>query len=345
MRVADAVHLARGTLLLAVALVTSACQQGDSPAHDALADAVDPLCIADVYGDSTGEIPFEDFERAYKEAGCSFSARCGESPDETTCLARATSSSWSWFSPDVTAAIRAGYVTYNARHAKACIDALAATPCLRTDAESKKVDQLCSGITEGTVRSGGICRIAEECVSQVCDGSSCYGTCKGDAPPIVQACLGGSCTSERGCGDNMYCDEERRCVALKGEGDDCTTFDDNSFACQPGLACVWGSHVDAECVRIPSLGQACVFGMCDLATTCDPTTSTCQPPRQLGEACAAKNQCVWDHFCDPNTGTCTKRPSVGQACTLDSWCSGGACDLDTQKCVEVKPNGPKCRWD
>jgi hypothetical protein len=328
-------HLVRAQLLLAVALATSACQ----PAHDAPADAVDPLCIADIYGDTAGEIPFEDIERAFDEASCKAFVRCGHDPDEATCLARLAS--YSLVSPELEADIREGTVTYSARHAKACFDSISAQPCLRTDAELKKRLQRCGGMFEGTVRNGGRCRSDSECISQDCDDSC---TCKGDTPPFVQACLGGTCTGVRGCDDNMYC-ERGRCVPALTRGENCfeASYDSGQeYPCQAGLACVWVADSAAICEPLNPVSQACVYGECGLGAQCDPTTDTCQPRRQLGEACVATDQCRWELFCDSNTGTCTQRPSVGQPCTLESWCVDARCDLDTLMCVEMPLEGSFC---
>lgn len=318
--------------LLALALTQAAC-----PFFD------------DSDGDGSNYVAIDQVDAATKDAWCTYLARCGEFPDQATCVGAYIYNVPTWFDANIVAAIGAGRVVYNGSNMKLCLDAMANNTCDRTDQNGRANVAACRDLVRGTVAANGSCVIDEECISQQCTGSTTdtacvMGTCIGDTPPVREpAPLGMPCSGLGGCVDGAYCYDDGfnpRCVELKDAGVDCISDDE----CGYGLGCigVTGARV---CAVLPAPDQPCPDGVCrDEGTYCG-STGTCQHVGLAGSACTTSSQqCSLFFPCDFASGVCKQGPSLGQPCSSSTRCfaDGTFCDTSTFTCVTLEPDGTAC---
>lgn len=323
----------RHVVLLALALTMTACPLTD-----------------DDSGDGTGYVAIADMPAAYKEAYCTYLARCGMFPDQATCVGAALAVVPT-IDANLVAAVNAGRVRYNGSKVRECFDAVANDTCDQTDANGRIRVPACGAYFVGTVASGGECFVDQECLSQQCvggdTGTSCTrGTCIGDTPPsMAPIALGMPCTSNLSCVDGAYCPPDTGvCSPLRGSGELCAGSDE----CGYGLACAGPSGM-RMCQLLPGPGEACRFDLpCrDEGVNCDTTTSTCAQVGVQGAACTSSVQCSPYYRCDFTAGTCAKGPSLGEPCASGSRCfeAGTYCESATLTCAPVKADGMPCDSD
>lgn len=325
----------RHVVLLALALTVTACPLTD-----------------DDSGDGSSYVAIADMPAAYKEAYCTYLARCGLFPDKVTCVGAALAVVPT-IDANLVAAVNAGRVRYNGSHVKQCFDSVADDTCDQTDANGRVRVPACGAYFEGTVAAGGECFVNQECISQQCVGSdtgtSCTrGTCIGNTPPGMEPiALGMSCSSNLSCVDGAYCPIDTGvCTPLLASGSPCT----GSEECGYGLGCAGPSGM-RMCQPLPGVGEPCRFDLpCrDEGLNCDTsaTTPTCAQVGVQGAACTSSLQCSPYYRCDITAGTCTKGPSLDEPCAAGSRCfdAGTFCDSTTLTCVVVKADGQPCGSD
>ena len=305
--------------------------------------------LSDEDGDGSNYVAVNEIDQAYKDAQCAHLAMCGVFPTRDACLAANLNTSGGFsVAPNVEASIYAGHIIYNGSNVKACIDALAARSCDRTDQSARSTPMECSGFFRGTLAAGEGCYVDEECLSQRCSGDSggtcSMGNCVGDTPPQTgPAQIGQNCSSFSGCVTGSYCDELTNvCTALKGSGAMCM-FDSE---CAYGLGCK-GSSGSRTCAALPTIGQACATdGICrDEGTYCDFTADMCKQLGLPNAQCTSTSQCSPYYPCNQTTnpGMCKQGPGIGQMCgSSNCFDAGSYCDFNTSMCVAVKADGQPC---
>lgn len=314
-----------------------------------------PAC--DFFDDDSGDgtyIAIDDLASAYKDAYCTYAAKCGLFPDKAACVSAALSTS-PFFDPEVLAGVRAGKIAFNGNNARKCFDAIAAATCDRSDEDSRVTPPACSQFFTGIGRQDDPCFVDQECVSGFCSGGSTTtcsaGQCVGDTAPVPQqpAAIGEMCFSSSGCVSGAYCDTQQVepvCVALKAQGATCVS----DTECTYGTRCS-GTTGARTCKPLPGLNQSCdVDFLCrDDGLYCDTTTATptCKQVGLPPATCTSSSQCSNYYPCDLSTGKCTKAPSIGQSCASTFTCfdAGTYCDTTTSVCTAVKADGSACTAD
>lgn len=305
------------------------------------------LLDADEDGDPNNFIPIDQIEQAFKDANCTYLARCGLFPDKAECLAAELSSGAFALDPNIIAAVGKGRVYYNGSNIKACVDAYAARSCDRTSESARVRPAECYDIIRGTVMGNEPCTIDAECVSGTCTSGSdtCqFGLCIGDAPPPREpAALGEPC-STLGCVRGAYCDEiTNECTPLKGTGELCTLDSE----CAYGLGCTWVAD-ERACAPLPTVGQQCTTdGVCrDEGTFCDLNTGLCTQYGLAGATCSSSAHCSPSYPCDFSTSMCTRGPSLGEPCSgVPCFDAGTFCDTTTATCTALRADGELCIYN
>lgn len=322
------------------------------------------LCVSpvacDFFDDDSPEpgsyIPVEEVESSYKDAYCTYAARCGLFPDKGACVS-ANILIDPKVDANVIAAIQAGKIAYDGRNVKKCFEALAALTCDRTDQDSRIEPAACSKLVHGIGKNDDPCVMSEECASGYCSISSptdtcVMGHCIGDVAPEPEApaAIGEQCFSSVGCVAGAYCDTQALpsvCTAFKTQGTACNS----ATECAYGLSCV--GSTTRTCMPLPGLNQACdSFDLpCrEEGLYCDESTAapTCKKIGLPPATCTSSTQCSTFYPCDTATGKCTKAPSVGQSCASSYTCFdvGTYCDTQTTlMCLAVKSDGSTCSYD
>src|SRR3954453_4447355 len=84
-------------------------------------------------GDDSGPpgeyVAVSEFASAYKDAECTYLAKCGMFPDKATCIGAQLYTTEYVLFPEMIAAIEAGRVIYNGNNVKTCFDAIANATC------------------------------------------------------------------------------------------------------------------------------------------------------------------------------------------------------------------------
>jgi hypothetical protein len=306
-------------------------------------------CFGDDDGDGSNYVAIDQMDAAYKEAICTYYARCGLFPDAATCIG--ANVPMAAVDANLVAAIHAGRVIYNGGAVKACFNAIAAATCDETDQNGRARPRGCEYFVQGTAAGGEPCIIDEECISQECTGGvvgmTCQaGTCLGDTPPATEpAEIGMPCTSLGGCVVGAYCDPSDRCAELKDSGVLCNTDDE----CGYGLGCT-GSTGTRTCETLPAKGEACPAGVCrDFGNYCAPASGTCQQVGLPGSPCNQQGaQCSPYYTCDTGNGTCKQGGAVGEPCSSQARCfsAGTYCDSAAAfTCAPTRANGATCTQD
>lgn len=216
-------------------------------------------------------------------------------------------------------AVAAGRLRYDAAKGQECIAALLAArdACdyaayVEATAFPDDTPGLCTQTTEGLVAAGDACADDAECA-----GEGSYCDIDWDDPEINE---------ELGTQDG-------ECVALGGEGEDCS-----EVLCGEGLYCATSAEGGAStCAVLPGLGEACPDLACagDLACSFDTATSTyrCVEPPGIGDECPAF-QCAAGAFCNDviDPAVCEAQVEPGGECDpeLFDQCAGDeVCDDTT----------------
>jgi hypothetical protein len=306
-------------------------------------------CIGDDDdGDPSNYIAIADYEQASKDAFCTFYAACGLFPDKASCLgADLYDTLLAGYSPRIVEAVYAGRVRYNGTNVKACLDAIAARSCDRTEQTSRVSIPECFDVLSGTLASGEGCLLDEECISGQCSGNdeeSCsMGLCTGDAPPVrTPAAIGQPCSSLNGCVTGAYCDTVTdTCLALEPLGTACTS----DAECDYGLGCT-GPFGARTCNTLPAIGQSCATdSVCrDVGTYCDSGTQLCTQVGLAGATCTSTIACSQYYPCDFSMGQCNQGPALGESCSSSQRCFSADtyCNPSTSTCTELGQNGETC---
>lgn len=316
-------------LALALALTATACTGDDDGGADYVA--------------------IDDIEAAYKDAYCTYLARCGLFPDAATCV-RASLAVVATIDPNVIAAVHAGRIIYNGNNVRTCFDAVASDSCDQTDENGRIRVPACGAYFHGTVAGGGECVLDQECISQNCSGSivdaTCSrGTCIGDTPPVSDAiALGMPCSSNQSCVDGAYCPIATSvCTPLLGSGATCT----GSAECGYGLSCVGPSGM-RTCQPLPALGETCRLDLpCrDEGQYCS-AQQLCTQVGVAGVPCTSNVQCSPYYRCDTTAGTCVQGPGPNESCASGSRCfdADTYCSDSTLTCVPLDADGAPCTND
>jgi hypothetical protein len=306
-------------------------------------------------GDGSSYVAVTQIEDAYQDATCAHYANCGIFPDKETCLAANLSSTGINFDIDanIIAAIYAGRVRYNGSNVKECFDSIANKACDKTSETARVPSLACSDYLSGTLASGEMCILDQECISQQCSGGgdSCVpGVCIGDTPPIRDVALvGEQCNQLDQCEQGAYCDQQTSlCTLLKSTGSSCTL----NSECQYGLACT-GPAGSRTCGALPGPSESCyvdsTFIECrDEGTVCDTTTTFCEPVGGPGTMCNSSSHCSMFYPCNFATGMCSAGPGLGEACSganrcfdIDTFCDTS----NTSTCIALRGNGETCQQD
>ena len=302
-------------------------------------------------GDGTNYVPIDQYPSQYRDAYCTYLARCGLFPDKATCLA-ANLSVTVTIDPNIIGAFQNARVVYNGSNVKACLDALANQTCDETDESGRTTPSVCRDFFRGTVESGGDCYVDAECISQQCVGGSTgttclLGQCVGNTPPnLAPAQLNQPCTTTAGCVSGAYCDTlTDLCTSLKANGEICT----QNTECGYGLAC-GGMTGSRTCRPLPTEGQPCPDFVCrDEGQYCDSSTASpiCKKVGLPPAMCTSSTQCSQYYRCDTTLQQCVQGPTLGMSCSTTNRCFDAAsfCDTTTFMCVALRNDGEMCTTD
>jgi hypothetical protein len=216
-------------------------------------------------------------------------------------------------------AIAAGTLLFDATNASACATALQAQTWA-CDADA--VPDICNGVLQGLVATGGACNMARqetfftECQSgEIClpggGSNACQGTCTNLAL-LGQSCASVPCTAgetcdlttftcapkgsngdacggaaNRACGQGLYCNDlvdGGTCQPQHAKGN-CTT-QTTQIECTPPNQCVYGFDIVGTCQPLLQPGDACTNGDFDCPNTMHCAgDNTCQPGASIGQPC------------------------------------------------------------
>lgn len=271
-------------------------------------------------------------------------------------------------------AVADGRMTFDARAAKDCVEALEplATTCWGPEADLEAWDPVlegaCDRVLAGTVASGGACWFDEECATGSCSasGDTCPGVCR---PPVVE---GGACSRNAMCDTGLTCSGSK-CVRPVTEetplpaGSPCDVF---STPCEPHLRCASASvGASPTCVdrleegaacRRPGAGLGISSPECRGNMVCRGlmlddqgevlVEGECATPGDVGGACSPRlghpgkdessTGCFLGILCDETTERCVSLPGDGEACVQDECDQTAYCDRGT--CRALKTDGESC---
>jgi hypothetical protein len=260
-------------------------------------------------GGNGSSLTFDQYETEATSAYCTYLANCGLFPDAATCE-ESNNGLITVSDPSLSEAIAMGRVAFDGNNAAACLAAFSSESCDETMARVSPA--ACDDVIAGTVGSGGICAIGEECISQVCDVPSCQqaccqGTCVGGTAPAPQP-TGAACNGDESCVPGDYCDfQMATCQPYVAAGSACT----DSLACAPGYGCAGTPLV---CKTLPATGAACPDNACaNIGEHCG-SAGTCVKDGLPDDSCASNSDCSQYFPCDLPTMKCAKGPSVGEPC-------------------------------
>jgi hypothetical protein len=307
--------------------------------------------FSDEDGDPANYVAYDQIDIAYKDATCTYLARCGYFPDKATCISAELQPNGSPFfvlSDQALASIGAARVRYNGSNVKTCFDAIAAKSCDTTDDNGRVVVPQCQQVISGAVDAGGECWADIECKSTSCQGngdSPCrVGTCVGEPVlPASPAQLGQSCYLGLGCAQGLYCDQfSSTCAMLKTAGTLCSSTNE----CEYGLGCAGTGTAGPTCRELPTIGQPCPDGLCrdDGAYCSSGTTRICMQVGVVGATCTSYEQCSQYYECDFMTSKCAEPPRIGESCSSGSMCfdADAYCDPTTTTCMAGRADGSPC---
>ncbi|MFM2153239.1 MAG: hypothetical protein RL199_1674 [Pseudomonadota bacterium] len=238
---------------------------------------------------------------------------------------------------------------------------------------------LAGACAEGFACDGDLCRapeslglgaLGEACIRQVdcAGGLACVGgQCLKTVP------FGGDCEIDSGaCGSGGLCQPPaapRACQSKLGAGGRCMGADD----CAAGLSCLafafpgvcvadvpvgGGCHSESicaagsicspltnECTMPPTLGEACLSGLCGPGLAC--IEQTCQLTGDVGATCWSPLQCRSGLACDRAAGVCSLTRAGGESCSGGPELCGENfyCAASEQICRPRAPRGGACMSD
>jgi len=277
-------------------------------------------------------VSLDEYFVAELDADCERRARCGEWTSKEECIAW-NSVHASHRELDLHRSVDEGRISYEPRHARACLEHLRNASCDWTSEERRTDDAECDAVFRGTVPTGGSCFTEEDCTGdcfEVLCGDTC---CAGECVDEVRAAIGESCEADE-CVEGAFCNSNDTCARLAAEGAAC----EERHGCGYGLDCV-----DGTCRDAPERGEACPGNICanDAGDRCDQITLTCVARSALGEPCAYDEACQEPLACGP-ASVCVELPGIGAPC-LDVFCGRGAfCDAGV--CAAPRPTGAPCSW-
>jgi hypothetical protein len=298
-----------------------------------------PWVVVSACGGGNDPIPLDTLGARVVAAECAAEARCNQISSQALC--RQT------FPLDIgqiTADVAAGKVIYDGAAAGACLDALGAISCNRSERLASSVDA-CDRVFVGTLATGAACFSGTECVSGRCDIAVCdpaVTCCAGQCAPkdVVQA-IGQDCTAiATTCQEGAFCKFSGGtgvCTAKVAAGQTCDGFEQ----CASGLWCHMGATgTTGTCVRLPARGQPCD----EQTLPCDSIADTCGPAGVCvalvgdGADCVVDTDCRSDARC-LGTGKCGPKGTVADPCTDEAdcltWleCTNGACAARAPRAV------------
>lgn len=148
---------------------------------------------------------------------------------------------------------------------------------------------------------------------------------------MAEALVGQSCQN-RGCADDLLCDQQDICVEPPTLGQPCLYN-----RCESGALCDWNSE---RCVAYPEAGERCVSGECQSNAWClrgpDDPEGTCTERYPVGEMCSGHLQCA-SGFC-PN-GFCWPLAAEGEDCDGATPCGAGLV-CNGAVCEAARGRGP-----
>ncbi len=231
----------------------------------------------------------------------------------------------------VQTAISAGRLAYDASHAQACLDAIAAATCNGSGITYVIAD--CRATLRGTVASGGACD------SALLDLECAHGMCGPSADPNAPVCAS-TCTPYlvfgTDCTAGGTCDPTQGLACVNGKCHAPLDLDEpcaNAGDCKLGLSCV-----NKKCVR-PIAGTPCD----SFANDCAPGFYCPAPDVDAGSACVAQIA---------QGGSCgEQRPGIAANhwCASDLTCKGfsieiglGASTVTQGACAPAAEEGESC---
>lgn len=271
----------------------------------------------------TTSVPLEDFCTQQWISRCDANKRCRlwspamecPIPPDTACTERLQS----W--------VDAGVLTYDATAAKKCLDAFERRSCDDLyDQPLESGDEACDRFLVGTHQAGESCGGCEAGLVCVTDSVAC-GTCAAKPSPAED---GASCEFNA-CGSNSYCNGDKRCTRLPGDGDAC-----HEGQCRLPFRC------SEDVCELPiGQGATCIVNEhCQGGLWCE--RGICQLQKIRGYACSADVECRSTHCFE---GTCVLLTKIGEACgvgcALPGVCVNGTCERGAnvgESCAE-KPCG------
>jgi hypothetical protein len=259
--------------------------------------------------------------------------------------------------------VTAGYSTFNATRAQACLAELSALPCQGQGSPSAD----CAFVTTPGAAANAACFSAADCTDSTlgCNGGTCMRrctaggnlgeSCRPDATctaPFICAgsvCrnrtpIGATCSYDGECGTGAYCSSARVCASLPGIGSSCPNFRCVSEAYCSGSQCLAKKAANAACFS----SSECADGLrCTTARVCGPkgvvgdtctgvdcaptlycnANRQCAPRGPAGAPCRNFNDCESTLDCDDVLRTCRAYSSVdgGQPCSSTRSCTDGQC--------------------
>ena len=294
---------------------------------------------------------YATFLTNFSSAYCDYALRCAQLPASgaADCAAllrpyfAVTGGAFSGRAGGSERAVAAGYSTFNAARAQACLAGFAAIPC--TGASGPPVD--CALVTAPAAAPNAACFSEADCTDTTlgCNGGTCMRrctaggnlgeTCRPDGTcttPFVCAgnvCrnatpLGSTCSYDGECGAGAFCNSPMRvCATLPGIGSPCA-----SFRCVPEAYCS-----GSQCVARKAANAACASSSeCVVGLRCTPGR-VCGPLGAVGDACSgSSSDCAPTLFCNANR-QCAAKGAAGAACQSFSDCASPlSCDDVLRTC-------------
>ncbi len=305
--------------------------------------AVCVLVLVGIFGcgdDGGDSVSLDEASDLFRSEYCRYLARCGDVPDEATCLEMNLGISNN-IDPSLRAAIDAGKVTYSGSNLSSCYHAIGSMSCDRTDGTVRAFGgDACADTVTGTVADGGQCAIDAECISEICDvptcpDQCCQGTCAAGSPGPGE--IGEACATNDGCREGVYCDQAAHaCAALKAAGTACQQLSE----CAYNLGC---AGTPRTCQPLPTLGQACPDNQCRDAGTYCTAAKVCAKVGLPGDACTTRMDCSFYYVCDA-TNHCAVGPHVGESCAVNTRCADvdNFCDPTSKVCKAPQADGASC---